>query len=80
MHADEIARQLVNISTNNLDKYDNGIVLLIDGLDEIEDKSDIEGSLLNWIHDYRIYGGQEHQRCIITTRPSHFRYIKDSKF
>lgn len=75
LDADEIARQLISISTNNLDKYDNGIVLLIDGLDEIEDKFDIE-LLLNWIDDYRTFGGNEHQRCIITTRPSHIRYIE----
>ncbi|HCV85617.1 MAG TPA: hypothetical protein DGB85_03375, partial [Deltaproteobacteria bacterium] len=65
----EVTQSILDIYKNSPDSADAGLVLLIDAIDEIDDKRKID-YLLDWVIDFKDWFGGGFARTILSTRPS----------
>ena len=66
---EEVIQSILDIHRNSPDDADAGLVLLIDAIDEIDDKRKID-YLLDWLIDFKDWFGGGFARTVLSTRPS----------
>ena len=73
---DAVFKDLLEIQSNSDRNHDSGIVLIIDAIDEIEEKRKAD-VLIEWVHLFSESFGGGNCRFVLSTRPSHLHHVSE---